>query len=612
MKNKKLYYLLVLIIFLLCYSAIRYGEFGDEQIQPMLNRMENPNYLINDWYTNSIADDKTRAYYIKFVSIADNVVGNQEITFLLLFMIVYTFIFVNIFYLAHLFFNDHKKSFFITVLSFIALSFSLDGTDLVRLILTPAMLGWLCSITAIQAYLRGKNTLAFLVVGVCSLFQVVIGTITFALIAGDVVFTKPFNLKEKMFTFFKAWPFFILYALAVIPLVLVNAKTSNPDIAEYSSYIIGWFAHPNHILPSSWGFMTYLVFSFFLLFSIVAYQRSGCSHKFKTRIRNFFFTVLLICFMGYFFVEIIPLSPVVKMQLFRVTIILNIFGYIFIGDYLYNQFLNSKQFLEKSFFLLFPLAFIAPFFVLAGVGVFLGVEVLRWQKIDLFKKLSGDKTLLAILSVSVFAVILVIFNNFSEKLVVFLPSTSHTTIVYVIAPILFYFLTVIFLFTNNLRKAVVPLIILLLLGVFIFYPPLERDYNYDRMDQELFDFFKTKTSTDSLLLWPPYIGVSRLKLERALVVDIAHPYTDEGMIEWYRILQDFSNNRLKEPKESRYYEMKEHYNSLETNDFLRLQKKYKFDYIIVESGKKLSLPLVFSNERYNVYVVGREKKLVSL
>ena len=45
------------MIILVSYSILVYGEFkSDTQIQifPMVFRLDDPNYLVNDWYTNSV------------------------------------------------------------------------------------------------------------------------------------------------------------------------------------------------------------------------------------------------------------------------------------------------------------------------------------------------------------------------------------------------------------------------------------------------------------------------------------------------------------------------------------------------------------------------------
>ena len=124
-------------------------------------------------------------------------------------MITYSLIFINFFCLSDLFFKNEKKSFFISCLCFIAITFSLDSSDLTKLILTPATLAWLFSLISINFYFRKRYTLAFLMAGIASLFQTIIGGISFGIIIGDVILSKLFSVKEKLINVVKAFPYFI-------------------------------------------------------------------------------------------------------------------------------------------------------------------------------------------------------------------------------------------------------------------------------------------------------------------------------------------------------------------------------------------------------------------
>jgi hypothetical protein len=604
MEKKKLYFLLILIIFLISYSTLRFGfGFQLNQTHHMYLRMEDPNYLSNDWFTNNVDHFNARTHYLYFISEVNNIFNNIELTYFILYLVFYSLIFINIFYLTQLFFKNEKKSFFVTCLSFIAMTFSLDLTDLTKLIITPATISWCFSLISINLYFRKKYWIAYFMAGIASLFQVVIGSITFGVLLGDVLFRRPLIDKQKLINFLKTIPFFILSAISVIPLLILNKKTSNPQIAEYSSYIMGWFAHPGHILPSSWASTRYIVFFLFMAFFYLAFKKSGCNKNYKEVIRNFVIVVIAFCFIGYLFVEVIPLSFIIKMQLFRATIILNIFGYIFVGGYIYGRINKAQNFLEKAFFIILPLTFLSPFLVMILIPTFLVLELLKKINCNVLKRLSKDKSLLLFVCSMGIIFATIIFNNFLGELIQFIPSTFHTTIAYMAAPLLFYILALLFLKVRILRKIVLLFIVVLTVTTFLFYSPLERYYNHDEETKELFSFMELKTSKNNIILWPPYLGLSHLEISRAFVVDTRHPYTDRGIVEWYGRIQDVSNGQFGDPKTSDKKKLKLYYHTLNKLDLLKLKQKYNFSYVIFENSKELPLHKVFQNKRYVVYEI---------
>ncbi len=601
--DTKTKYLITLMIILVSYSILVYGEFkSDTQIQifPMVFRLDDPNYLVNDWYTNSVDTFNPRTFYVHLVHYTNQIFDNFRITYLLLFILVFSAIYINFFYLAEFFFKDPKKSFFIALLSLIAITFSLDGTDITKLVLTPATMGWLFSIMSFNLYFRGKNKLAFLLAGIASMFQIVIGSITFALFMGDIILRRPLISKKKFIKILESAAFFPLYLLNVIPLLIINAKTTNVEISKLSAYIAGWFTHSGHVIPSSWGLKTYIIFLMFVVFFFLAVWKSKIDLNYKKTILNFCIVVLTICFIGYFFVEIIPISSIVKMQLFRATIIINILGYVFIGNYIYDRIKNAVS-LEKIFFMFLPLAFISQITFLILVPVFLFTEGLKLLNLDLFKRLDKEKIIFGLVGLLVG---IIFWKNFSNQIMNFWPTTTHTTIAYLIAPLIFYFLGLLLLKIKKSRKIITLLIVLGTVFIFVYYSPLERQYLHSQEKTELFNFIKSNTPKDTILLTPLRAQGFRLNSERALVTDLfCFPYTDSGIINWYKRIQDLSNNHIKNPKTSNIRKAKEYYHTLTKSDLLRLQKKYKFSYVIFEKPKELELTKAFENQKYVVYKI---------
>ncbi|MDP3989650.1 MAG: hypothetical protein Q8Q01_00415 [archaeon] len=603
--NKKIYYLVVLIIFLSSYSIIRFGEFGtgvQDQTLPMLYRMDNSSYLINDWYTNDVSNFNVRSIDLYFTLALNKIVDNLEKTYLFIYLLLYPLIFINIFYLANQFFKDETKSFFITVLSFIAITFSLDGTDLTKLIPTPATIAWLFGLISFNLYLRGKYLLAFLFNGISTLFQAIIGGIVFSALIGGIIFNLPIINKKKFFTILKTAPFFLISTVAIIPLFKSESFASNPDISIYATYIYSRFAHPGHVLISSHSLLVYLNFLLFMTLLIWTFNKFKCEKKLKQQLVSFFVIVVLTHIMGFFFTEIYPISLITKMDLFRSGIILNLFGYIFIGDYIYNQIENSKWWLEKVFWYITPLCLISPLTLVIGLTLVFTIIILKSRfGLDILKLFSKEKTVFSVIIVLFLTAVAIFLRDYSiEKIYPFLPTTSHSTIAYLIAPILFYFFALLFL-KSQFKKTIIVWIIVLTIFALVYYPPLERDYTFDKETREVFNFMKFNTPKESIILTPPQDVGFRINGERAIVVDRLHHHTDEGIVEWFNRMKAVSNNVIKDPIKNNFEELEGAYNSLNKDDIINLRSKYGISYAVFEKPKRVNLPIAFENGKFVIY-----------
>ena len=603
----KKYYIVALVIFLVSYTFIRFGEFGtgvQEQTLPMLYRMDNSSYLTQDWYTNVVSNFNVRSIDLFFTLALDKMVHNLKLTYFLIYLLLYPLIFINIFYLANLFFKDEQKSFFITILSLIAITFSLDGTDLTKLIPTPATMAWLFGLIAFNLYLRKKYLLAFFFTGIGTLFQAIIGGIIFLALAGGIVFTRPIISKQKILTLLKTIPFFLVSAVAIIPLFKSDSLTSNPTISVYAAYIYSRFAHPGHVLLSSLTPIVYLNFGLFIALSIWAFKNAQYEKELKQKVTSFFIVVVLTYIVGFFFTEIYTVSLITKMDLFRSGIILNVFGYIFIGNYIYHKLEDSKRWLEKIFWSITPLVFISPLTLTIGLVLVIGVLILKSKlNVDVLRFFSKEKTLFAILIMLLIGAITVfIKNNTRYTLVSFLPSTSHSMIAYFIAPIVFYALAIIFL-KSNMRRTIMAVLLLLTIFIVMYYPPLERDYSFDTQTKEVFSFLKFSTPKESIILTPPQEVGFRIWGERAIIVDRFHHHTDEGIVEWFERMKAVSNGVVKDPVKNHFGELEKGYNSLDTKAILNLKYTYGVSYAVFENPKRVDLPIAFENKKYVIYKI---------
>ncbi|MGK4006435.1 DUF6798 domain-containing protein [Sorangium sp. So ce1036] len=116
-------------------------------------------------------------------------------------------------------------------------------------------------------------------------------------------------------------------------------------------------------------------------------------------------------------------------------------------------------------------------------------------------------------------------------------------------------------------------------------------------EDDMYAWIRANTSKDALFLTPPQLARFRLIGERAIVVDWkASTYVPSELVEWYRRLEDVSGRKG-------FRSAKELFNGYGRLDAARLdslQKKYKFNYVVVARGRERNLPgkVVYKNSRF--------------
>jgi hypothetical protein len=116
---------------------------------------------------------------------------------------------------------------------------------------------------------------------------------------------------------------------------------------------------------------------------------------------------------------------------------------------------------------------------------------------------------------------------------------------------------------------------------------------------------KSYSNKDDLFIVPPYLNDFGIYSKRAVLGDWAEGssilYQDNSFAkEWLSRMRDLGWKKRTE--------MVSGYNSLSTNEITVVAEKYNAPYVITEKPKAFDLPLVYENNKYNLYTVPFESK----
>ncbi|RYG56100.1 hypothetical protein EON80_29760 [bacterium] len=113
---------------------------------------------------------------------------------------------------------------------------------------------------------------------------------------------------------------------------------------------------------------------------------------------------------------------------------------------------------------------------------------------------------------------------------------------------------------------------------------------------------KTNTPPNSLFLIPPQEGDFRLSASRAIVVNFkTFAWGDKGLLDWRQKMSEVTGQVPLVLGDNFNAELEDKYNALSAPQITALQRKYKFDYVIVDAQKSLKWPVVYSTKKWKVY-----------
>ncbi len=600
----------IIILILLCISILAgiflYGGFGSssnaEQLS-LIYRMDNNSYLSNDWFININEGVNVRFYSSSFFLFLNKFIPNFEILYFFLFLTTYFLIGSATYAISKHLFKNKKIALLTAFFVIFGADFTLGGVAIASKVIESVLISVVFVLWGFYFFLKKNYLLFSLMFGIALLFHFLLGGLIFAILFLAEVFTDKFQIKKHFKKYLKMISIILLAFFIISPIFLSQLNTSISLSGKEVVKILGEIRNPHHHMPFSWNWIVYAKFFFFFFLFWQAFKDSKVEPRIKSLVKKIAYTISVLFFIGMFFVEIIPITLIIKLGLFRTSIFISFIGYLFIIPYLYKKTKESfkeKLILRSLYCLFLMIALFSSPLILMALPIFLMGEYIYKNKKSFFTKLNKPEYIFVeILSLSI--IFLVFFSPI-------ITTMSNQGIEALIIKLSIYFLflsfMLIFLSKKNYLKVlgIIFIIFLSLSIIFVRLPII--NYAYEEDTKEMYDFIKEFTPQDTILLTPPYLEPFRLGTERAIVVDFKLcPYSEIGMFEWYERIKDVSNNINLEMDQPMVTILSQGYNSLTKEEVLILKEEYNFSYAIFEGPNDLNFTTVFQNDKFVVYKV---------
>lgn len=530
--------LLITCIFAGIYTLLNYKFGYSDHIEqlPIIYKFLDATYLENDFFVNANSGYSPRFFYAKIITFFGNWFS-VELIFLSLLLLSNILAIIITFKTAELLFKSKLIAFFAPIfLMFFTFPELGSIQKLLSISLVPSAIAFPLGFLAIYFTLKRKILWAILLCGFISIFHVLIG-FELGLILLLVYFLTNFKADK-----FKDIKKYVGYGLLLILFLLVNlvpyfSQTSTINSDDFIN-IVAHFRHPHHYIPSSFLTLKELMkTSFWLLVLVISFKKLKTDNHFlKSFIKNFLFVLVGLCFVGWFFVEVIPIKSVVTLQLFRLLNFGKWICILFLAHLVVNLISQFKSQKNLSIALLFF--------------------------ISIYGFYKADWILILLLLTTIVAIL------FNRKNIAFV----------------FCFL--------GLFGSVINLSELKSNQKVEFKSFLKLD-EIPRENQEIASFLQENTAKESVVLAPHNFGFLRMYAKRAIVVDYkAFPFQNDAILEWHqRITSIYGNNKDK---------FETTYQNISKEKIQRLQKKYNFNYVVLYKNTATTIPVLFENNAFKI------------
>ena len=395
----------------------------------------------------------------------------------------------------------------------------------------------------------------------------------------------------------------LLFTLTAFPVLfksllhLGDGSAYGPLWLKGVRWVAGYTCFPSS-WPSAWLARAGM---FFVLFSVTLFTIPRDQRK---KIVIFIVSVGILCVVGTLFADIYPIPLIIKMSLWRSSVIYLILALPCIG-YVLNTILDhtlTKRFLVISIlilltgylkcFKLYYLPFLTGFFLLA---------IYEKQVKNYVPFLQKKFSTLFFTFLSLLLIYHSMSNHDGLRMLLFFGFT------------LFFLLAVMLCERYSIRKLllkrawILPALFVIIFDCAVLYHKGGPEIYYHGWIQgkpdpwaELQTFARMNSKKDDLFIVPPYMNDFTTYSKRAILGDWAEGstllYLDSQFTqEWLARMYDLG---------CKPYNWFQEYNSLKTETMLKVAKKYGATFIVTEKPKTFNLNKLYENKRFILYEAG--------
>jgi|GEM_PF-2805001 len=524
---------------------------------PMIYRAADPNFLLNDFFTNSSQLFNEDFIFAKLIGGLGKVFGIPSVVFSLT-MIANIGISITAYFTVRDLSQDNRLSGMFAALLIMSLQTFQWGNraEIFRYDLTPEHLIMPFLILCIWQGVKQRIFGVGLFAAVATVIHPLSGPGVGGIMLLQILVGKTYRKELYRVDWLKFIIAGVLISIPAMIYLLGYVQSLDYQMSNALFIEIMKVRFPHHYLPSFFlspmKLTQGLIFLAVAAFCWVRIKRSMIiNQKLIHSLIIISIILVLICFIGWFFVEIIPNRFIITLQLWRFLTIAKLLGTIGIAMFLGRQLSSLKETLSslKSAIILV---------IVFAFSIYWSVEPKLMACFLVLMTLVFISRKLYLASL-VLVLLFVIHNNLLEEEPAY---SKHIVFSY---------------FSSNIEVS-----------------------SLNDPEAELAHFIKQNTDTESRILCGPRNGRLRILAKRALVIDAyGIPMNDKGLEEWWSRLHAVylqSQNR----KLSHIQQTEQYYNELEDRDFLALEKEYDFDYVVVGKEHDSKLKMIYQNNYFKL------------
>jgi hypothetical protein len=212
---------------------------------------------------------------------------------------------------------------------------TLGGNDLVYTMLVPEMVAWAWALPALLCFFRRRYAIAGVLLGVASWFQPLVGVLLAGMLALSVILEKQ-NRNGWRHAIALSSVAAVLALPILIPIGLQSlAGDAAADTSPSILFILTQFRAPHHYLPSSFSPGSWARVGLLVGVAVaLAFLRGRRSQTPPQPAPVIILSVIAsMCLASWFMTEVIPVEIVVKLQVFKLTVIGKLLLIILIATY---------------------------------------------------------------------------------------------------------------------------------------------------------------------------------------------------------------------------------------------------------------------------------------
>jgi len=606
---------LVLALLSVLANGYLFGVSDHAESLPQVKRILDRSYLQYDWLTNSNSASNGRLVFSLVMAGFSSVFG-LEGACCVVYIATLCLLCVAAFLFTAYIWGEPGAGLIAVLLVLCNRLGSLGSSQLLTNMLIPAFLAYSMLLLAAYWLNRGHYLRSIVLITFASLIHPQIGVVAGMLLGLTRLVSLP--RPERLGGLRKLSLLFVVMG-TIAAMGLLAQRGSGGHVVNQVEVVrvLAWMRAPWHFVPFAWDRTVWINFLAFGV--LVAVARASVPRS--AFLDWLILGVLGLCVLGTLTFFWAPLLPLVYLQPFRMTVLVQGAGALYLAQYVWSRLRSSDPsacfvglVLLGSLVFMPKLATVLPVQVAAAVVL---AEILRevLRRVVLPARVSRFGSVLNWLASAPVAWLAIAI----AMALIRLPwRTDYVYPLAVVSSLGVIGLEVRAIASRFLHRtvmatsALVGLAMVALLGArWVAAPlpawlaPLTANVKTHLVLEDDFSrlalWVRANTPPDAMFIVPPYTESFRLIAERAIVVDFK-TFAARGydILEWRNRITDLSGGRSLSLGYAWYLQLKETYHGLSTEQFLRLAEKYGAGYAVAETTQ-LALPLVYQNPTYVVY-----------